>query len=244
MPHAGVDTSSLRRAVLLSMGTALGCAVAGGVVGGGIGIFAPGVVRWFFQASPGLPFQPAMVGLGAGVVIGFVAGAAVVAVGLVIALAPALRDWRPFARGISRPTLSTLAALVAFAGLGLATLRSPSQAGAEAWFGLTALALASATVAALGRPPHARGLVAGFAVFGWVYFLLSTWSDSTARLPTTRLMDHLLESMPGLFRLERDFRSIGHSLLTWVFAALGGVVGEVALGPRVPRRRPRPTDER
>jgi hypothetical protein len=221
------------------MGTALGCAAAGGAVGGGIGFFAPGVVRWYFDAPTG-PFQPVVVGLGVGIIAGFVAGAAVVAVGLIVALAPALRDWRPFARGILRPSLSALPALVIFAGLGLAALRMPTKDGAGAWFGITALALTSATLAALGRPPHARGVVAGFAVFGWAYFLLSLWSESTDLLPTTHLLDHLGRS-PTIDAVRPEFRRIGHSLLTWVFAALGGVVGELGLRPRRP---PGPPGER
>src|SRR5260370_1416503 len=106
--------------MLISMGTALGCALAGCIVGGGLGLLAPDVFRSYFLVAAGDPFHPERVGLGVGGLAGFVAGTAVVAVGLVTALAPGLRSWRPFARGVLRPNLSGLALIVALISIGLA----------------------------------------------------------------------------------------------------------------------------
>lgn len=197
-----------RRVMLISMGTALGCALAGCIVGGGLGLLAPDVFRSYFQIPPGSTPHPELVGLGAGVLAGFAAGTAVVAVGLVTALAPGLRTWRPFVRGVLRPSLAGLVLIVALMSLGFASLRMPSRAGAEGWFTLTALSLASATLVAFGQSPGRRAFAAGFAVFGWSYMMLSLFPESRAQLPTTRLLAHLERRISGEWRMGVQFLQI------------------------------------
>src|SRR5947209_18348817 len=97
-----------RRIVLLSMGAAIGCSLAGCIVGGVVGVLFPDVLRSYFLISAGSPFHPETVGLGVGGFAGFAAGTAIVAVGLVTALAPGIRSWRPFDRGALRPSLAGL----------------------------------------------------------------------------------------------------------------------------------------
>ena len=197
-----------RRMVLLSMGAAIGCSLAGCVVGGVVGVLFPDVIRTYFLISSGSPFHPERVGLGVGVIAGFAAGTAVVAVGLVAALVPGLRSWRPFARGVLRPSLAGLALFIAVVGLGLASLRMPSRAGAEVWFGMTALALALATLVAFERPPGRRGFAAGFAVFGWSYMVMSLLPESRAELPTSRPLAILEKQISGEWRMGVQFLEI------------------------------------
>jgi hypothetical protein len=81
----------------------------------------------------------------------------------------------------------------------------PSRAGAEVWFGLTALALALATLVAFGRPHGRRGFSAGFAVFGWSYMVLSLLPESRAQLPTTRPLALLEKQVSGQWRMGVQF---------------------------------------
>jgi hypothetical protein len=267
-----------RRIALISFATAVGLALAGCVIGGGVGLVAPGAVRSTFGVADGSPFNPARVGLGVGAVVGFLAGTAIAAVGIVVATGPGLLRWRPFSRGSLQPTLSGLVLAIALVAIGLASLMNPSQTAAEVWFGLTALALAWATLCAAIGLRRSRGFAAGFAIFGWSYLLLSLYPESRAQLPTTRLLAILEQRISGSWRMgvellsletgpfparrrgaywepvvtsrggipgsleidviSPEFRRIGHSLATLLFAIAGGVAGEARLARR---RAARPT---
>ena len=181
-----------RRTTLIGVGAGFGCAAAGCLAGAAVGHFAPDLLRSRLQAGADPGFSPRTVGLGLGVVGGFVAGAIVVALGLLVALAPDLRSWRPFARGPLRPSLSGLALIVAVAGLGFAGLKAPSYPWAVFWFALVALAVAAAALVALGQPPARRGFAAGFAAFGGTYLALSLLPESRLLLPTTALLSWLV----------------------------------------------------
>lgn len=267
-----------RRVTLISFATAVGLALAGCLVGGGLGLVAPGVYRSYFKVADGSPFDPATVGLGVGGVAGFLAGTAVAVVGLVVSTSPGLLRWRPFARGSLQPTLSGLVAAIALVAIGLASLRNSSLMVAEAWFGLTVLALAWATLGVVNGRRRSRGFAAGFAVFGWSYLLLSLVPESRAQLPTSRLLAILEERISGSWAMgvdflsletgpfparrrgaywepvvtsrggipgsleidviQPDFRRIGHSLVTLLFAVAGGVASDAGLARR---RAARPT---
>ena len=191
----------LRRMLLIGLATAMGYALAGCLLGVGVGLVAPDLYRSLFRVADGSPFDPVMVGLGVGCVAGFLAGTAIGLVGLVLAVVPDLMAWRPFARGASRPSLGGLVLVIVLVALGFASLRDPSKAVSEAWFVLTALALASATLVASRSLPGDRGFAAGFAVFGWSYFLLSLMPESRAQLPTGRLLAVLEKQISGSWKM-------------------------------------------
>jgi hypothetical protein len=62
--------------VVLSMAAAIGCSLAGCIIGGVVGVHFPDVIRSYFLISPGSPFHPERVGLGLGCFAGFAAGTA------------------------------------------------------------------------------------------------------------------------------------------------------------------------
>jgi len=98
-----------------------------------------------------------------------------------------------------------------------------------------------------------RGFWLGFALFGWGYLALSRadWNDRpiNEHLPTTWLLDDLFERLHpapalraddfGASVLERErkaeqFRLAGHSLVSLLFAIMGGTGGYHLFGSRVP----------
>jgi hypothetical protein len=186
-----------RRVLLTGLATALGFALAGCLLGVGVGLVAPDLYRSLFGVYQGSPFDPVSVGLGIGCVAGFAAGTVVAVAGLVMTWLPGLTQWRPFARGALQPSLGGLVLMVLIASLGLVSLKDPSRAWVEVWFGATALALASATLAAFRARPGRHGFATGFAVFGWTYFLLSLFPESRAQLPTSRLLAILEKHVSG-----------------------------------------------
>ncbi len=187
----------MRRMLLIGLAMPLGHGLAGCLLGAGVGLVAPDLYRSLFRVSGSDPFDPVAVGLGVGCVAGFLAGSALGLVGLVLAIGPGLLAWRPFARGALQPTLGGLVLVIGLVALGFASLRNPSTLGSEAWFGLTTLALTSATLVAARGRPGGRGFATGFAVFGWSYFVLSLMPESRAQLPTTRLLAVLEKQVSG-----------------------------------------------
>ncbi|MGC8642615.1 MAG: hypothetical protein ACP5XB_22385 [Isosphaeraceae bacterium] len=197
-----------RRTILVSFATAAGLALAGCLIGGGLGRVAPGVFRSMFGVAAGEPFDSATVGLGVGSIVGFLAGTIVVVMGVALSVAPGLRRWRPFPPGSRQMTLGGLAVVIAVVAGGLACLREPSPITAELLFGLTALALAWATLRVVGSPRRSRGFAAGFAVFGWTYLLLSLFPESRAQLPTSRLLPIIEERVSGTWRRGVEYLSL------------------------------------
>ncbi len=75
-------------------------------------------------------------------------------------------------------------------------------------FSLSALALASAAVLAIGRPGGRRGFVAGFAVIGGSYLLLSLFPESGAQLPTSDLLVALEKQVFGSWTMGAQILSL------------------------------------
>jgi hypothetical protein len=191
----------MRRAIVLALATVLGLTLAGGISGSALGFFAPGFYRNVFRRAGDDAFDPVEIGLGSGVVMGFLVGAVVVAVWMVAGALPGLSPQRLFARRPSQLTFSGLLVAVAALALGFASLKNPSRAGAQLWFCLTALALAWATLFAMSRPIRRRGFAAGFAVLGWSYLILSLSPESRAQLPTSDLLAALEKQISGSWRM-------------------------------------------
>jgi hypothetical protein len=198
----------MRRTFLDCSAAALAFTLAGTLAGGALGFAAPGLYCSLFHVESGDNFDPVRIGLGTGTALGFLTGAVVATVGLVCAVLPGLSRQMVFARGLFRPSFAGLLFLIAVVALALASLRSPSRIGAELWFVVSALALASAAVAALSQPSEQRGFAAGFAVLGWCYVLLSLHSESRAQLPTSRLLPLLERQISGTWRVGVQYLSL------------------------------------
>lgn len=69
---------------------------------------------------------------------------------------------------LNRPTLLGLMALIAYFAVGPAAVRSNNGYRAVAFLILTVFGFCTATLSAI----HRRGAWAGFAVFGWAWFLI------------------------------------------------------------------------
>ena len=78
-----------------------------------------------------------------------------------------------------RLTVANLLAIVAIIGVGFGTLRNPTLLALQLTEGIAFLCLLIGLVGAFARPAP-RGAWQGFAVFGWVYFLMAN-----SYLPTT-----------------------------------------------------------
>jgi hypothetical protein len=87
-----------------------------------------------------------------------------------------------------RFSLGTLLLVVAFVGLGSAAFARPSQLWVEAMVTLTVSFLFAASVAAIVGAGRTRIFAAGFAIVGWLYFLLTFggFADVKQSLLTTR----------------------------------------------------------
>jgi hypothetical protein len=198
----------MKRAALIALITTFGFTLTGCIAGGALGFIAPGFYRRMFGAGGDDAFQAVEIGMGSGAMLGFLAGAAVIAVRMAASVLPGLARQRLFGRGSSQLTFGGLLFAVAILALGFASLKHPSRAVAQLWFSLTALALASATLIALSRPIERRGFAAGFGVLGWSYLLLSVFPESRAQLPTSDLLPALEKHISGSWRMGVQILSL------------------------------------
>ena len=100
---------------------------------------------------------------------------------------------------MSRPrfSLGTLLLMVLFAGVAFAALKSPSDTWASALFTAAVAVLLVAVLLAVHRRDRGRAYWLGFALFGWVYFILSLVPETAPRLATTGLLDALFARVHG-----------------------------------------------
>jgi hypothetical protein len=95
----------------------------------------------------------------------------------------------------SRYSIRMLLAAIGFCGLGLASLRSPSQLWAATLFSLALAGLVASLVGIAFQRGHRRAFWTGFAIAGWAYWLvaLSPWVGDVVgpRLVTTGLLEIL-----------------------------------------------------
>ena len=123
---------------------------------------------------------------------------------------------------LKRPTLLGLMVLIAYLAVGMAAIRSDTEIWAGVVMYLTVLILCSATLVAL----HRRGAWAGFAIFGWAYFLILD-PNAAERSPVSVSMEvahALVQSFTHANVPEYSLRS-GLSLVSVAMGLLGAVVG-------------------
>jgi len=108
---------------------------------------------------------------------------------------------------MSRPhfSLGTLLLAVLSAGVAFAALKSPSDTWASALFTLAVAVLLVATLGAVHRRERGRAYWLGFALFGWVYLILSLVPEPAPRLATTGLLDALFARVHGHGHAEQVF---------------------------------------
>ena len=85
-----------------------------------------------------------------------------------------------------RSTLKGLLGVVLFVAVALAALRDPTDAWESGVLGLSLLILLTGTLLAVHGSDRRRAGWVGFALFGWVYLIVSLVVPIGARLPTSR----------------------------------------------------------
>jgi hypothetical protein len=158
-----------------------------------------------------------------------------------------------------RFSIAGLMGVVLIAAIGLAALRSQSQAWAGVLLLSTLAAFCVALVGAFCRRGAARGGWIGFAVFGWGYMCAGFWpSDRWPTLPTESLLEAIAPRFVGVdgpfprpmggmgggmvgkggggaggyatrVRVRSFFQS-GHCVLALLAASLGALVGSRLFG--------------
>src|SRR3954464_15110184 len=96
--------NNMKRAILLALITTVGLTLAGCMAGGVLAFIAPGFYRRIFVAAGDDAFDALEVGVGSGAILGFLAGAAVIAVRMVASILTDLSRQRLFGRGSSQLT--------------------------------------------------------------------------------------------------------------------------------------------
>jgi hypothetical protein len=148
-----------------------------------------------------------------------------------------------------RFSLAALMAFVIMAGVAFANLRCSTKLWASVVFSLTLTILLISGFGAIAHRGAARLTWAGFALFGWAYFLavFGSWADlngvTVPPLITTRLLEQVGPNVLGneygpsvagepdvvvagvTVKSAWQFRRIGHCFSALVFGLIGAGVG-------------------
>jgi len=121
-----------------------------------------------------------------------------------------------------RPTLLGLMLLIAYLAVGLAAIRADEAVWAGVIVYLTVFILSSATLIAI----HRRGAWAGFAVFGWAYFLILD-PNAAERGPASVSMIVAYAAARSFIRSNVPDYSLraGLSMASVAMGLLGAVIG-------------------
>ena len=147
-----------------------------------------------------------------------------------------------------RFTISGLMGIVVAVSVGLAALRSSSMTWAGVTFLMAVWVLSLGVVGvACGRQSE-RAWWLGFSLFGWGYLSLAFYHSffpDAYGLPNPRTMELLyplrsyIDALPRPGYGEDFYSEVGHSLLSLVAAALGGLLSHAFFGePAVPPALP------
>jgi hypothetical protein len=101
---------------------------------------------------------------------------------------------------LPRYTIRSLLGVVLFVAIAAAALRAADDAWESGVLGLTLLVLLTAVLLAVHRTDHKRAYWLGFALFGWVYLIVSLIPPIGSRLPTTMGLTFIDSKIPGRHR--------------------------------------------
>jgi hypothetical protein len=138
--------------------------------------------------------------------------------------------------------ISGLMGAVLVVALGLAAMRNASETWAGIIFLLTCAVLGLAIVGTICRGDGERAWWLGFAIFGWGYMVLASWSSVT--LPTMALLDAIGPrlgvnvqfgggmggGMTGAASSDRSLPQIAHCLWALAAALAGGLLSLALFG--------------
>jgi hypothetical protein len=127
---------------------------------------------------------------------------------------------------LKRPTILGLMVLIAYLAVGLTAIRSDDKIWAAIVMYLTVFLLCSATLLAI----HGRSAWAGFAIFGWAYFLLfnpnepDRWPGSISMILATYVVRFFRNPNVSNNSL-RSILSIASVAMGCLGALVGGRIG-------------------
>jgi hypothetical protein len=126
-------------------------------------------------------------------------------------------------------SIASLLSTILVVALGIASLRSASDAWDSGVLAIVLLTLLVAVLLAVHRSDRARAYWLGFALFGWAYFLVGLIPSIEARLGTTRGLAVLASGLSGTMGsgiAVADYDSDGDVDL---FVTNGGALGNIFL---------------
>lgn len=98
---------------------------------------------------------------------------------------------------LPRFTILSLLLLILFVGVAVAGLRAADDSWDAGLLGLTILILLTSVLLAVHRIERKRAFWLGFALFGWVYFVVSMIPPLESRMPTTKGLAFIDSKIPG-----------------------------------------------
>jgi hypothetical protein len=125
-----------------------------------------------------------------------------------------------------RFSIASLLGVVLFVALAVAALRASTDAWESGVLGLTLLILLTAVLLAVHRTDRKRAYWLGFALFGWVYLIVSLIPPIGSRLPTTIGLTFIDSKIPG------RHRTWATTVLTFTSTAGTNPVQTVASSPQ------------
>ncbi len=142
-----------------------------------------------------------------------------------------------------RLTIAQLMTFILLVGFGFAALRNANQVWSSATFTLAIISILAALLRAFACKGNARITSAGFAVFGWAYFLIGLlpdrsvgslgggpipWPGLMIEWGTALLQPYIHPLAPGTYDWVQ-YEQVSHSLGIILFGLVGAVIGRLVL---------------
>jgi hypothetical protein len=150
-----------------------------------------------------------------------------------------------------RLTIAQLMTVILLVGFGFAALRNANELWASATHTLAIISILAAPLFAFANKGKARMTSAGFAVFGWAYFLIDLlpdlsggslgvgpvpWPSLIIEVGAALLQPYIHPFAPGMLDLVQYYL-VSHSLGIILFGLIGAVIGRL-VAPRDDRPNP------
>lgn len=130
---------------------------------------------------------------------------------------------------LPRYTIRSLLLVILFVGVAVAGLRAADDASDAGLLGLTLLILLTSVLLVVHRTERKRAFWLGFALFGWVYFVISMIPPLESRLPTTKGLVFIDSKIPGRektfsYSVTLTNTSTQNTVQTLAFSPRGGTL--------------------